>query len=303
MSKLTWTDQQNIAKQTAGLSDSANLAKFKRDMNVGASKFLANLGREYNRHSRYTDLISGQQFYQMPEDAFKLKELIVSTGSYRPPMEQIPDEFAWNMMNMLSITGQPTHYWIRGNKEFGLYPTPANTITDGIELVFSPRHVEMTHEDVTSESTTTTVQVSSGSVTVTNSGTIFTPDMVGQWFQNTDGSDENWYQIASYVNTSNITLENYYQGNSKGTATFRIGQVMDLPEEYLEAPVDYAMYRHYLRRGDANKAAEFKALWQDGLDGAKNTYGNPTESQVIAAEPQFRIYNPFRGDPPARISA
>lgn len=301
--KITWTDQQNIAKEISGFTDAVSLLKFKRDMNIGASNFLANLGREYNRKSRFTDLVALQQFYQMPEDAQKLKEVIVSTGSYFPPMEQIPDEFAWRMMNMLSITGQPTHYWVRGSREFGLYPTPANSVTAGIELVFSPKHVEMTQEDSTSTSTSTTVTVVNGSQTVTSSGTPFTAKMVGQWFEITDGTDENWYQVAAYVSSSVLTLENYYQGPSESGATFRIGQVMDLPEEFLEGPVDYAMYRHYTRRGNPAATAEFKALYDDSLNSAKELYGNTTESQVISAEPRFRQYNPWRGDPPASISA
>lgn len=299
MSKITWTDQQTIAKQVAGLTDAASLLKFKRDMNIGASKFLAALGREYNRHSRFTDLVAGQQFYQLPEDAQKLKELIVSTGSYRPPMEQIPDEGTWNFMNMLGITGMPSHYWIRGNNEFGLYPTPAHDVTSGIEMVFSPKHVEMTQNDFSDG----TVMIDQDSTTLTHSATGFTPKMEGQWFQNTDGSDENWYRIASYTNPSVVELENNYQGLSVTIATFRVGQVMDLPEEFLEAPIDYAMYRHYLLRGNIQKAAEFKALYQDALDMAKNTYSNTTESQVITGEPVYRTYNPFRGDPPASITS
>ncbi len=298
MSKLTWTDQQAMAQQLAGLTDSASLLKFKRDMNIGASKFLASLGREYNRHARYTDLVAGQQFYQLPEDAQKLKELTVSTGSYRPPMEQIADEFQWNMLNMLSITGMPSHYWIRGNNEFGLYPTPANNVSGGIQMVFSPKHVEMTQNDFT----TGTITITQGSTTLTHSATGFTAKLVGQWFQNTDGTDENWYQVASLTSSSVLVLGNDYQGLSAAGSSFRIGQVMELPEECLEAPVDYAMYRFYLLRGSSQKAAEFKSLYQDALDMAKNTYAITTESQVIAALPQYRTYNNWRGDPPASIT-
>lgn len=297
--KITFQDQYTLGQEISGFTDAASLIKFKRDINIGGSLFLAGLGREYNRHSQFTDLVSGQQYYQMPENTQKLKEVIVSQGSYNPPMEQIPDEFAWRMMNMLSVTGMPSHYWVRGNGEFGLYPIPSASITKGIELVFSPKQVQMTQADYT----TGTVTVSNGSTTVTGSGTTFTTGMIGQWLQTTDGTDENFYKVASYTSATQIDLENYYQGTSGGAKTYRLGQVMDLPEEFLESPVDYAMYRHYLRRGDVNKAADFKSLWQDGLDNARDTYGNTTESQVINAQPQFRSYNPFRGDPPASISA
>lgn len=296
--KLTWTDQYTMAKQLAGVTDTASLTRLKRDMNIGATKFLAALGREYNRHSRFTNLVANQQYYQFPADGQKLKEVIVSTGTYNPPMEQIPDELAWRFMNMLSVTSQPTHFWIRGNNEFGLYPIPSASITNGIEMVFSPKHVEQTEDDVTG-----TCTVSNGSTTVTNSGTTFTQKMEGQWFQITDGTDERWYRIKTYTSSSVIVLENYYQGTSGSGRSFRIGQVMDLPEECLEGPVDYALYRFYLMRGDSNRAVEFKALYQDALELAQNTYANVTESQVVVAEPQFRTYNPFRGDPPNNITA
>lgn len=296
--KITWSDQQSLAQQISGLNDQTSLIKFKRDMNIGASKFLAALGREYNRHSRTTNLVANQQYYQIPQDAFKLKELYVNTGSYNPPMEQIPDEMAWGMMNMLNITGRPTHYFIRGNNEFGLYPTPANDVTDGITLVFSPKHVQLSIDDFT----TGTISIAQNTTTLTHSATGFLPNMVGQWFQNIDGTDENFYKVKSYTSSSVLVLENYYQGLSASGSAFRIGQVMDLPEEFLEGPVDYAMYRHYLKRGSENRAGEFLALFQGAIDQAKDEYGNTTESQVISAEPRFRVYNPWRGDPPASIT-
>lgn len=297
--KITFQDQYTLATEISGLTDAASLIKFKRDINIGGSKFLAGLGREWNRHSRFTDVIGGQQFYQSPEDMQKVKDIIVSNGGYNPPMEQIPDEAAWRYLNMLSVSGQPSHYWVRGSNEFGLYPIPPANITKGIELVFSPKHVQLTAADYT----TGTVTVSNGSINIQGAGTTFTTAMVGQWLQTTDGTDENFYKISNWNSVTSIDLENYYQGTSGGTKSFRIGQVMDLPDEFLEGPVDYAMYRHYLKRGNPQLAADFKALYQDALDSAKDTYGNTTESQVISAEPMFRTYNPFRGDPPASISA
>lgn len=299
MSKLTYQDQYTLATEISGLSDTLNLIKFKRDINIGGAKFLAGLGREWNRHSRFADVIAGQQYYQSPEDMQKVKEIVVSNGSYNPPMEQIPDEWAWRNMNMLSVSGMPSHYWVKGSNEFGLYPIPAATVTKGIELVFSPKHTQLTAADYT----TGTVTVVNGNINVQGSGTTFTSAMVGQWLQTTDGTDENFYKISNYNSATSIDLENFYQGTSGGAKAYRIGQVMDLPDEFLEGPVDYAMYRHYLRRGNAGFASDFKALFQDALDSARDTYGNTTESQVVQAEPNFRSYNPFRGDPPASISA
>lgn len=311
--KLTWSDQQNLAQELSGLNDSATLVRLKRDMITGGAMFMSQLNREYNRKSRSTDLVAGQQYYQFPEDTFMLKEVIVSTGAWFPPLEQIPDEFAWRMMNMLSITGVPTHFFIRGRNEVGLYPTPAASVTKGIELVFAPRGTTMTENDLTTvvgstnaTVTTTTVAVTNNSQTITNSGTAFTAKMKGQWFSVLDGSDENWYQIQDFTNTSTLILENFFQGSTNTGVPFRIGQVMDLPEEYLESPVDYAMYRFYLKRGivGLTQAQEFKSLYDGAVQAAKDTYGQVSESQVVSAEPRFRVYNSWRGDsPPGGISA
>jgi hypothetical protein len=299
MTKITFTDMQTIAKEVIGLTDATTLVKIKRDINIGASKLLVALGREYNRKSRFTNLIANQQYYQLPEDGQKLKEIIVDTGGWKTPLEQVADERAWRQLNMMTVTGQPSHYFIKGFDEVGLYPIPSATVTNGIELVFSPKHTTMTQDDYS----TGTVTVTNGSQDIIGAGTAFTSNMVGQWIEITDGTDGNWYKISAYTSGTEIAIENYYQGETGAGKSFRIGQVIDFPEEHAETPSDYACYRHYLRRGDNARAGDFKALFTNAIDEAKEEYGSTTDSQVISSEPEYRSYNPFRGDPPGSITA
>lgn len=290
--KLTFTDQQNIAKEVVGLTDAATLVKLKRDINIGSSKLLAALGREYNRKSRFTDIVTDQQYYQLPEDGQKLKEVVALSGGWNVPLEQIADEHEWLQLNMVNFSGQPTHYFIKGNDELGLYPIPGSTVTDGLQLIFSPKHVELTQDDYT----TGTLAVTNGSQTVTGTTTVFTTKMIGQFLQVTDGTDGNWYRVSDFVSTTVLTLENYYQGTSGSTKTFRIGQVVDFPDEFAEAPSDYACYRHYLRRGDSNKANTFQSLFSAALEEAKDQYSNTTDSQVIdSTNVNLDRYNQFAG--------
>jgi len=291
--KITYTDMQNIATEVIGLTDAVTLTKIKRDLNIGATMFLAVLAREYNRKSRFTDLVANQQFYQMPEDAHKLKEVVASSGGWDMPLEQIPDEHAWRMLNMTNNVGQPTYYFLKGYDEIGLYPIPGADITSGLELVFSPTHVQLTQADYT----TGTLTVTNASQTVTGASTTFTANMQGQWLQVTDGTDGNWYRISEVTSATVLVLENYYQGYSGSGKAYRIGQVVDVPEEYQEAPSDYACYRYYLRR-DPNKAAVFKTLFDNAVQEAREKYGETTDNSIIFAETQYRPYNPFRGDPP-----
>lgn len=293
----SFQDQYELAQELSGLTDATSLIKFKRDINKAGTMFLAKLGREYTRKSRTTNLVADQQYYQLPEDALRISNIIATSGGFRQPLEQIPDEQAWRYMNMTVPTGQPTHFFIRGFDEVGLYPMPSANVTDGLEIVFEPKHVLMTAADVTGTAT-----VTNGSVTVTDSATSFTQSMISQQFQVTDGTDGRWYRISAFTSTSIVSLENYFQGLS-GSKTYRIGQVMDIPDELMEGPVDYALFRHYLKRGDTKRAAEFRSLFESALEMGQELYSNQTSSQVINAEASFRSYNPWRGDSPPSITA
>lgn len=291
---LTFTDQQNIAKNLAGVSDAGSVITFKRDINVGGTRFMAILGRSWNRVSRFTNQVALQQYYQIPQDALRVSDVIFYTGSVWQPLLEIADENQWRLMNQTPINGIASHYFIKGNDEIGLYPAPSGTVTNGIELVFEPRNVLMTEDDFTTGSVT----VTNGSTTITHSATGFTAKMVGQYFQVNDGTDGNWYRISAYIDASNLTLENYYQGISEGGATFRIGQVMNMPEEFQEAPVDYAIHRYYLMRGDRQQATDFRNLFESSLEACRDLYGTSSSNQIVMAENNIHVYNPLLDTPP-----
>lgn len=65
------------------------------------------------------------------------------------------------------------------------------------------------------------VSVTSGSQTITGTGTTWTADMVGRYFR---VSDQETYEIQAFVSTTSLTLQIPYQGttNVAGTATYEI---------------------------------------------------------------------------------
>lgn len=290
-----------MAQEIAGLTDAASTTKFKRDINTGGALLQNQLERRYNRKRLTTNLVQGQQYYQLSEDALRVSVVIAqSSGSttWRPPMEEIPDEYTWSRFNQVPITGVPRYFFVRGFDEIGLYPTPSASITDGLEIWIEPKYNSCSQDDYT----TGTVTVTNGSQTITHSATGFTQSMVGRWFTVTDGTDVNWYKISAFNSTSSLSIENYYQGISGSAKAFRIGEVMDIPEEFLEAPVDYAMSRHYKRRREINVAADFKQSFDDALKSAKNKYGKTTSQNLIPSSRTLKTYNPLI-DTPIRPAA
>lgn len=296
---LTFTDQQNIAKEISGLSDASSVARFKRDINTGASLFMNKLGRPYNRMSRFANMVANQQFYQIPEDAMRPSKIRVKVGTIWYFVDQVSDEDKWTLLNQTNQTStRPTHYFVKGFDEFGLYPTPSATTTDSIELVFEPEQVLLTQDDYTTGSLTVTI----GSQTVTGTSTIFMPSMVNRYLEISDGTDGNWYRVSAYASPTSISIENYYQGLSGAVSNggWRIGEVSKLPKVFQEAPVDYAMYRHFTRRGDIAKGGEkgiFKTMFDTACELAKDLYGNTTSNQVIYVNNLNKVYNPLTDTP------
>jgi hypothetical protein len=290
---LTFTDQQNLAKEISGLSDTSAVTNFKRDIQAGTARFMAKLDRPVDRQSKFASSVANQQYYQLPEDAMRISQVIFLNGtSVWIPLKEVGDETTWRRMNQYQTTSNtPSHFFVRGGDEFGLYPTPSASVTNGIELVYEPKHTLLTADDYT----TGTVALTNGSNTVTGTSTIFTPALANGSYvlQTTDGSDGNYYKITGYSSGTGLTLENYYQGITTASATYRIGQVSKIPEEYQEAPVDYAMYRHYLGKNELKNATYFENNWMASLKDAENTYGMSTGSQIVSASSELHTGNPL----------
>lgn len=293
---LTFTDQKNLAKEISNLSDVTSVNNFIRDINAGTARFLAKLSRPVDRQSKFTGSVANQQYYQFPEEAIRLSYVVYLTGTnIWVPLQEIGDEATWRKMNAYPQTGtQPTHFFVRGNDEFGIYPTPSNTTADGIEMVYEPRHILLTADDYT----TGTSSVSLNGQTITGSGTTWNTKMAdGSYiFQVTDGTGGSNIRITGFSSVTSLTLENYYNGSTNATATYRIGQVSKIPEEFQEAPVDYAMYRHFLGKGEIDNATVFQNLWMTSLKDAESTYGMSTSNQIVMDSnwARLRTPNPLR---------
>lgn len=271
---------QDIYEEVQGQvedTDATSLVVIKRAINQGAKKFGAILGREWRTSEATFSLIASQQYYQMPEDAIRLRWVTVEVGDVTYPLKEIANEEAWQALNMTSTTSTvPEFFYIRGADEFGIWPIPAEAITDGGNISFERRMRDMAQADYT----TGTVSITAGTASVLGSGTTFTQNMVGRYLAVTDGSaDGMWYKINGYAAADTVTLENNYGGTTAVDATFRVCEVPDIPEEFHEALVDYACYRYYLRRRDRTLAREMKAAFDESLLECQANYSSKTGSQ------------------------
>jgi hypothetical protein len=278
MDKKTFQDLYSEVQEMTGDTNTTTLAYIKKWINQGQRLFNAASKRYFLREEKSANLVANQQYYQLPVDCIRVKNVKVETTSEPRPVTEIQSEEEWDRMNMYSSTAtDPTHFFIRGSKEIGLYPTPSTAYTSGLIISYEKGEKSMTQADYT----TGTITVTNGDATITHSATGFTASMVDRYFQVTDGSEGYFYKIASYTDTANLELENVYQGSSGSAKTFRIGESSQIPDEFHESLIDYALYRYYLSKKDLGSAGEFKSLFEAALERCKENYSAKTSSAVI----------------------
>lgn len=291
---LTYTQSYKRAADDCGISATLNnqaLTNIKQDLNQAVKIFKNASRRYYTRKEVTTNLVANQQYYTFPADMVRITTVRATSGGLTMPVTLIDSEELWNRINLIpSMTvGIPTTGFVRGRNELGLYPVPAANATNGLIVSYEARLKDMSLEDITP-----TVNVTVGSAIVTaNTGTPFSASDVGKWFSTTDGSDNNWYQIVGYTDSTHITLENVYQGPTATGVAALVGQAPDIPEDYHFAPVYYACFQYFMKRKDKDTAGTYKSLFELLLKDYKSVYSAKTTGLVQNdLEPyQYNLFN------------
>lgn len=259
-------------------TSATELILIKRDANIATQRFKSVMTRAWSRIAKKANSVASQQDYQLPRSVLRVSGVDYLSGTTYYPLVEVSSEQQWNTLNAMGNgTGQPRFFFPKGKDVISLFPTPGEAVTDGIRVYYEPKQPRM----ISADYTTGTVTVTNGSTTITHSGTGFTSDMVGRYIYVTDGSDGNDYQIVEYTDTSNVVIENYYEGTSGATKNFVIGIVPDIPDEYITSITDYCIGRFFLRRGNRSAGADFISMFNMSLDECKETYASPTSMPNI----------------------
>lgn len=265
-----------------------DIANFKSDINQGLKLFKNAARRYWTRLERTTNIVATQQYYQLPPDCVRVTAVRVLSNGLNYPVQPIDSEELWNAYNIIPATtiNLPQFYFIRGNNEIGLYPIPSTSYTNGLAVSYEPK-IELSQDDITDTTSSTTASITNGTTTVTFSGNIVTPQMVGRWFSIDD--DGTWYQIVTYNSTNSFEINNNFAGVSGSNRGFIIGQCADIPEDYHLGMAYYAAYNFYMKRKDAGTATLYKSLFEDLLTQYKDNYASKTTGMVQKPQPDGPI--------------
>lgn len=280
---LTFNQMYSEAENQANDSDATSVSVIKRGLNQGMHKFGSILNREWRNHEVTFDIVASQQWYQMPEDCIRVQTITITIGGISYKLDEVVDDDTWGMLNVRSQTSDaPRYFKVKGSDQFGIWPIPSTSHTGAGDLIFEKAMRDMVADDYTTGS----IAVTNGSPNVVGSGTTFIAAMVGRKLavDPTGGTgDGKWYTVASFTDATHITLENDYSGLTVSGANYLIGEVPDIPPEFHEALIDYALYRYYRRRKDLQTAKDLKSAFDEQLLLAEQNYSSSTSSQYLRA--------------------
>lgn len=275
---ITFYQHIEEIKKSFKISDAEQIASLKRWYNQGCSIVKKKLMRRTNAEVIYANIVANQSEYQLPEYAGRVFNIRYNeTGSERS-LTEVTSGIAWDELKSNgSQTGLPSHYHLLSEDEIELWPTPSQAVTDGLEVRLAFKHSRLSADDIS----TGTATASNGSQTVTISSSIVTTNWVGRMFTVNNGHEE-WYRISEYVSSTSFKLENYFEGDGGAGLSYIVGEVVDIPEEYIHLPELFtrAKYTEVYRknRGVAN---DMMKQFKDEIKELNQSYSSPSKGKVV----------------------
>jgi hypothetical protein len=273
------------AQTISGDFSDTTLIQLKQDINIGYKRFNNAIARYFTRKQQYTDIVADQQYYQIPIDAIRVSNITVTLpNGYIYPVVEVKDEFQWRQMNIVPFHAQyATSYFVLGNDQLGLYPIPSSDVSAGLRYIYQPTDVDLTKDDYS----TGTVSITNGGVTVTGVGTTWNATHKGLFFEVTNGTDGNQYEIIAIPNSTTLTLKTPYVGPSVSGGTYILQQLFIFPGEYNDVPVDYALSRFFEYKNNATRAQYHYAKFQQQVKDAVEKYASTSTSNVITGNEDY----------------
>lgn len=246
--------------------------------------------------------VQGLQFYPLPPNYSRLKDLTINVGQLRYVPTEILTREEWDKLNVFPYYGDiPNNFFIfpggDHGAQIGIWPIPSTT-GNLINFNYKIRVPDLSIADYSGG----TISVPRGGIGVTGTSTAFVPTTnagnESRWIQIAQPIGDNlWYQIANIGSTTALTLYQPYGGINVTGATasqYVIGQMPILMEDFHDMLLYKPLYTYFSTIGkDPQKAANFKELYDERLRMLEEYAGSSSVSVNLADRPQYLNPNLF----------
>ncbi len=241
--------------------------------------------------------VGGVQFYPLPPNYSKLKDLTIMIGNLQWVPSEIFTRDEWDRLNVFPYYADiPNNFFLYPGGDHGgqvgIWPIPSTT-GNIITYNYKFRVPDLSLADYT----TGTVSVTTGTTAITGSGTTFIPTTnahtESRWIQISQNKGDNlWYQVASVDSTTGITLYGAYQGITVSGGSFTIGQMPILNEDFHDMLVYRALMIYFssLVR-DPDRFKLYKDLYEERLKMLEEYCGTKTVNVNLGRRPINRNPN------------
>lgn len=248
----------------------------------------------FNERSYTTTTTAQAQFYNLPPQVKKIINVTVTIGSVLWQPKECPSREYWDALNVITFYQDFPSFFFVYNGQLGIFPTPASS-SNTVTMNYKTRIPDLSQVDYT----TGTVSITTNTTTVTGSGTTFTNAMAqGGWIKvshsatNSANGDNQWYEIDSVTSATALVLKNKYTGATVAAGSYIIGEVTILPEDYQDLPLYRMGLIYYTTRfPDPIRAAQYQALWDNGMERLNEEFGSKT-TNVVLTDTDSPIENP-----------
>lgn len=251
--------------------------------------------------------VGGLQFYPLPPNYSKLKDLTINIGQLKYRPVEILTRQEWDDTNVFPYYGDiPNNFYIYPGGDHGgqvgIWPIPSTT-GNLITFNYKYRIPDLSLDDYT---TPGTLSVSHGSVAVSGTaGVALIPttnaQLESRWIQFAQPKGDNlWYQIATVDDSADLTLYQPYQGISVTGATgglYTIGQMPIIPEDFHDILVYRALYVYFSSINiTPAKSKLFNDIYLEKLGQLEEYTGSNTIDVNLGRRPQRMNPNLFEQD-------
>lgn len=248
--------------------------------------------------------IGGVQFYPFPPNYSKLKDITITVGVLQWTLTEVRTREEWDNLNVFPYYASiPSKFFIYpgGDKggQIGIWPIPSttgNVITYNYKFRVPDLSIADYNTD-TSNGTVTgagTISATNGSMAITGSSTVFTvttnPQLESRWLRIPQPSGDNlWYQIASINSATSITLYQPYQGINVSGATYTVGQMPLIAEDFQDMLLWKALQHYFTSIVDnPKKVEEYKNNYDTKMRLLEKYSGSNTVQVNLSPRGAFR---------------
>ena len=134
------------------------------------------------------------------------------------------------------------------------------------------------------------VRTSTGGEILTIGTVTPTASWIGYVLQTTD---QRWYQVDGYIDTTHVSISQPYQGSAIATAASVVGQASLIPQAYQMIPLYRAAELYYtVISKDESRQKTYKELADTAEAVIRNDYGNKTNDPTIEDNIDKQLINP-----------